>query len=124
MQVSQKDGAVTIIYSQKDIAEVKEVLQEIKKDYYIFSYEPNKCYQLRKRDSPKITKKDRQKYKTGFVGVQYTKSSRNYRANIKVNGKSTHLGTRDTAAEAFQLRLDYIELNGLKGYVNGVKRKQ
>jgi len=37
-------GQVTIIYSQKDIAEVKEVLQEIKKDYYIFSYEPNKCY--------------------------------------------------------------------------------
>jgi len=56
MKVSKVLGQVTIIYSQKDIAEVKEVLQEIKKDYYIFSYEPNKCYQLRLRANKEISR--------------------------------------------------------------------
>ena len=37
---------------------------------------------------------------TGFKGVTFAKANKKHRANIRINGKTTHLGYFDTAEEA------------------------
>ena len=43
---------------------------------------------------------------SGYAGVSYRKRYNNYRAYITVNGKQIHLGIRQTAKEAYDLRLE------------------
>tara|TARA_R110000851_G_scaffold90994_1_gene198751 strand:- start:1 stop:513 length:513 start_codon:yes stop_codon:yes gene_type:complete len=51
---------------------------------------------------------------SGYSGVHF--SYKQYRARIQVNGKRVGLGQRPTAKEAYQLIIDYVKENNLKGF--------
>ena len=54
--------------------------------------------------------------KTGFAGVSFHKLAKKYRARIVVNKKEIYLGLKETAKEAYQLRIDYIKKHNLKHF--------
>lgn len=54
--------------------------------------------------------------KSGFVGVSIHGQCNKYVSSITVNKKRIHLGLRKTAKEAYQLRVNYIKDNNLKGF--------
>lgn len=47
--------------------------------------------------------------RTGFKGVSWRPCTGKYRASIRINGKQTHLGYRDTAEQAHQLYCEAAE---------------
>ena len=53
---------------------------------------------------------------SGYRGVSYNKWKGKYGARIMVNGVNVNLGDKSTAAEAYQLRVDYIKTHNLKGF--------
>ena len=54
--------------------------------------------------------------KTGYTGVCHTKNKSKFKSSIRVNTKLIHLGVKETAAEAYQLRVDYILKHKLEGF--------
>ena len=54
--------------------------------------------------------------KTGFIGVSLDRSGKKYRARIMVNKREIYLGIRETAIDAYQLRVDYIKKHNLKDF--------
>ena len=121
-QIKELDQ-VTVIYDKNDIPELKEALEVIQKTHYCFNYEPNKSYSFRLKPNTKVLskRKEPKMVKTGFTGVYFVKSTGNYNVSLKLPEKKLYLGTRRTAEEAFQLRLDYIEKHNLQGYESGKK---
>ena len=67
------------------------------------------CTQNRNRRKP-------QRNTSGFIGVTFYKDNKKYVARISVNCKQKYLGSRETAQEAYQLRVDYILKNQLEGF--------
>jgi hypothetical protein len=53
---------------------------------------------------------------SGFVGVSYHKGHAKYGASIRLSNKQIHLGYKAEAKEAYQLRVDFILKNKLKGF--------
>ena len=51
--------------------------------------------------------------KTGYKGVCYDKNAGKYKASIRLNGKSKHLGLYNTAEEASSARINYEVSIGL-----------
>mgnify|MGYP003657821546 FL=1 len=54
--------------------------------------------------------------KTGFMGVSFHKLAKKYRARITVDKREIYLGIKETAIEAYQLRIDYIKKHNLKEF--------
>ena len=53
---------------------------------------------------------------TGYKGVHYVKYLKKFLAGISVDKKRINIGYRETAKEAYQLRIDYIKKHKLIGF--------
>jgi len=102
---------ITIIYSEGDKKELDKKLHQLKNEYYIFSSDANKCYQLRKRKTPKIERRKNSE-KNKYPGV-FCKKSR-WIAQISINNKNKYLGSFDSEEEANAYRNAYIKEHNLK----------
>ncbi len=125
MEIKQGETTALILFDHTNPKDVKKAVDHITEakelGFYVSSSEEG-SYSLRKKEGFQVKKK--KKYssanKTRFTGVQKDKQGK-FAARMFIDGTRKYIGVADTPKEAFQLRLDYIKNNDLKGYENGKK---
>ena len=80
------------------------------------NYEPSNC-RWTTRTIQSRNQRMQKNNTTGYRGVSYIKIRGNYRAQIRVNLKSIHLGYFKTAIEAGVVYNNYIIENNLEGFI-------